>query len=170
MIPALAFNDANTKMTNDANLISDHYAAVTPTLNGFSLLEGKKLFKAKKTNIKVKNILVAATSKSAIYFEREDAEIFGLNIPINGLVTTETDGKKFIFHGGADAFLSTPGKHKTTASGSGVFFRLDKTPLHLFINAWFKFSYSVIKQPMHISARVQKNIVLSARQAASEPN
>ena len=123
MIPALAFNDANTKMTNDANLISDHYAAVTPTLNEFSLLEGKKLFKAKKTNIKVKNILVAATSKSAIYFEREDAEIFGLNIPINGLVTTETDGKKFIFHGGADAFLSTPGKHKTTASGSGVFFR-----------------------------------------------
>jgi len=129
MIPALAFNDAITEMTSDVNVISDHYAAVTPTLNAFSLFEDRKLFKAKRTSIMVKSLLVAATSKSAIYFEREDEEIFALNIPINGLVKTETDGYEFLIRGGNHAFLSTPGKHKTFASGSGVLFRLDKEKL-----------------------------------------
>jgi len=129
MLPALAFNDANTTDTDDVNLIRDHYAAVAPKVLEFNRLGKSSSFKAKTTTFLASGLTIAATSKSRIYFEREDLQGVGLNIPINGYSQIETEASRFQIYGGNEAFLSTSGNYKTCAAGSSVFFRLDNNKL-----------------------------------------
>ena len=129
MIPALAFNDARSKMSTQFKLIGYRYEKALPVIKEFGHIGEQKNFRAKSSIVMLKDLTIRATSHTETYFERDKAETLELVIPIEGDVVAQTSGCWQRCYGGKTALLMSAETHKSRGKGSILAVSLDKEKL-----------------------------------------
>ncbi len=130
MIPALAFNDANVAISDDAQVLRDHLATVVPKVNDFAVFNGSEKFLSKASAIRVNGLVVNVASHNGVFLEREIPEMFDLVIPMEGYTKGKADGKTYEAIGGSTALLANSERHHSASVGSKAVIHLNHRRLY----------------------------------------
>ena len=129
MIPALAFNEARSEITDQINKLGDHYAAIVPRLLECSKISNGVKFQSKVSSIFMNKLIISASSHSGTYINREDPNGYDLVIPVEGSFASERGGSRHVVNAGETCLLATFENARNEISGSNVIIRLDQQRL-----------------------------------------